>query len=81
HRKDAFKKLVDRFAIPVATNYQIVVYVIAILLIQVGMESSKKGELLEFTLTHIILLNFAFAYNRKLFRPAPATDNNSPDKS
>ena len=70
HKKTAFRDFVDRFAIPIASNYQIAAYIIAILLIQVGMESSKKGELLEFTLTHIILLNFAFAYNREIYIPA-----------
>ena len=66
-KKPGFRKLVDRFGIPVATNYQIAAYVITILLIQVGMVHSKKGELLEFALTHIIFLNFAFAYNRQVF--------------
>ena len=74
YRKKAnFKKFVDRFAIPIASNYQIVAYVIALLLIQVGMESSKKGEFLEFNLTHIFLLNFAFAYNKEIFKPADNT--------
>ncbi|MCW8963442.1 MAG: hypothetical protein OQL16_06550 [Gammaproteobacteria bacterium] len=69
-----FKNVVDKFAIPIATNYQIAAYLIAVLLIQVGMDSSKKGELLEFTLTHIFLLNFAFAYNREIFQAKDATD-------
>ena len=75
------KELVDKFAIPIATNYQIAAYVIAILLIQVGMEHSKKGELLEFAMTHIFLLNFAFAYNREVFTPAsrPAETTNTVD--
>jgi len=73
HKKAAFRNFVDRFAIPVASHYQVAAYVIAILLIQVGMESSKKGELLEFTLTHLIFLNFAFAYNRKIFQPEQDT--------
>lgn len=68
HYQPAMKKLVDRFAIPIATNYQIAAYIIALLVIQIGMESSKKGELLEFALTHIFLLNFAFAYNKNIFR-------------
>lgn len=70
--RPAFKDQVDRFAIPIATNYQIAAYILALLLIQVGMESSKKGELLEFTLTHIFLLNFAFAYNREIFQRKPS---------
>ena len=68
-RRPAFKKLVDRFAIPIASNYQIAAYIIALLVIQVGMDSSKKGELLEFALTHIFLLNFTFADNREIFLP------------
>jgi hypothetical protein len=77
HKKTAFRSFVDRLAIPVASHYQVAAYVIAILLIQVGMESSKKGELLEFTLTHLILLNFAFAYNRKIF--VPGNQKNKPE--
>jgi hypothetical protein len=77
HKKTAFRSFVDRLAIPVASHYQVAAYVIAILLIQVGMESSKKGELLEFTLTHLILLNFAFAYNRKIF--VPVNQKNKPE--
>jgi hypothetical protein len=74
HYRPAFKKQVDRFAIPIATHYQIAAYLLAILVIQVGMESSKKGELLEFAMTNIFLLNFAFAYNRQIFQPKDADD-------
>ena len=71
------KNLVDRFAIPVATNYQIVAYLLLVLLIQVGMEHSKKGELLEFSLTWLFFLNFAYAYNREIYLPhsSNATDH------
>ena len=70
YRKQArIKNLVDRFAIPIATNYQIIAYVLALLLIQAGMVHSKKGELLEFTLTWLFLLNFAYAYNRQIYLP------------
>ena len=79
YRKRAgFKRIVDRFAIPVAANYQIVAYVVAILLIQIGMEHSKKGELLEFALTHIFFLNFAFAYNRDIY-VSKARQANTPE--
>lgn len=68
HCQPAMKKWVDQFAIPIATHYQVAAYIIALLLIQLGMESSKKGEMLEFALTHIFLLNFAFAYNKEIFQ-------------
>lgn len=74
-KKPGIKRLVDRFAIPVATNYQIVAYILVILLIQVGMIHSKKGELIEFTMTWLIVLNFAYAQNRDIFKPVKPSDS------
>lgn len=67
-RRAWVNRLVDQFAIPVATNYQILAYIIVVLLVQVGLEHSKKGELLEFSLTWLVLLNFAYPDNRDIFK-------------
>lgn len=69
YRKQArVRRLVDRFAIPMPTNYQIITYLVILLLILVGMDHSKKGELLEFSLTWLFLLNFAYAANRAIYQ-------------
>jgi hypothetical protein len=64
----SFKKRVDQFAIPIATNYQIAAYVITLVIILIGMDHSKKGELLEFSLTWLFLLNFWFPQNAAIYK-------------
>jgi len=66
-RKEGVKRFVDKFAIPIAQNYQIVAYILLLLLVQVLMVSSKKGEMLEFAGSIIFLLNVVFPYNQSLF--------------
>jgi hypothetical protein len=65
--KEGVKRVVDKFAIPIAQNYQIVAYVVLLLLVQVIMESSKKGEMLEFAGSIIFILNVVFPYNKAVF--------------
>ncbi len=67
-RKEGVKKFVDRFAVPIAQNYQIVAYIVLLIVVQVIMVSSKKGEMLEFAGSIIFLLNVAFPYNRSIFQ-------------
>ncbi|MCW8930405.1 MAG: hypothetical protein OQL19_09225 [Gammaproteobacteria bacterium] len=68
-KKDSVKQFVDKFAVPIAQNYQIVAYVVLLILVQVIMASSKKGEMLEFAGSVIFLLNVAFPYNKSNFEP------------
>ena len=66
-RREGVKQFVDKFAIPIAQNYQIVAYIVLLLLVQVLMVSSKKGEMLEFAGSIIFLLNITYPYNRTIF--------------
>jgi hypothetical protein len=72
HRKAAVQQFVDRFAIPIAQNYQILAYVLLLIFVQVLMASSKKGEMLEFAGSIIFLLNVMYPYNRAYFEPDKA---------
>ncbi len=65
--KDGVKKFVDKFAVPIAQNYQIIAYVVLLVLVQGLMASSKKGEMLEFAGSIIFLLNVAYPYNKTNF--------------
>lgn len=69
-RKSAVRRLLDRFAIPIATNYQIAAIILTLLLVQVLMNSSRKPELLEFAGSFLFLLIVAFPENRSLFQAA-----------
>ena len=74
-RKPGVQRFMDRLAIPIATNYQIVAYILVLLVVQVLMDSSKKGEMLEFAGSFVFLLNVVFPYNRSLFQ---ADDTHGP---
>ncbi len=66
-RKPGMKLFLDRLAVPIAKPYQVVSYLVVIVLTQVVMASSKRGELAEFAGSFLFLLNIAFPYNRGLF--------------
>ncbi len=66
-RKPGMKLFLDRFAVPIAKPYQVISYLLVIVLTQVIMASSKRGELAEFAGSFLFLLNIAFPYNRELF--------------
>jgi len=70
-RKLAAQRFMDKLAIPIAANYQIVAYILVLLVllvVQVLMDSSRKGEMLEFSGSFVFLLNVVFPYNRSLFQ-------------
>ncbi len=66
-RKEGVKRFLDKFAVPIAQNYQIAAYILLLIVVQVLMASSKKGEMLEFAGSIIFLLNVAYPYNKSTF--------------
>ena len=67
-RKPRLKNFLDRFAVPIAKPYQVISYLVILVLIQIVMNSSKRGELAEFAGSFLFLLNIAFPYNKELFQ-------------
>jgi hypothetical protein len=67
-RRQGLKDFMDRFAVPIATPYQVISYLIALTVIQIIMDDSKRGELAEFAGSFLFFLNIAFPYNRELFQ-------------
>jgi hypothetical protein len=67
-RKPAVANFLDRFAVPIAKPYQVISYIVIIVLVQLLMVSSKRGEMSEFAGSFLFLLNIAFPYNHGLFR-------------
>ena len=72
-RKSAVRRMLDRFGIPIATNYQVAAIILTLLLVQVLMSSSRKPELLEFAASFLFLLIVAFPENRSLFQAVETT--------
>jgi hypothetical protein len=67
-RRPAVANFLDRFAVPIAKPYQVISYIVIIVLVQLLMVSSKRGEMSEFAGSFLFLLNIAFPYNHGLFR-------------
>ena len=59
--------LVDRIAIPIPRVFHILSYIILVILVEM-VDSSKKGELLEFGGCWIFLLMIFNPYNREIFK-------------
>ena len=69
-RKQGLKNFMDRYAVPIATPYQVISYLIALTTIQIIMDDSKRGELAEFAGSFLFFLNIAFPYNSEIFQPS-----------
>jgi hypothetical protein len=67
-RRPAVANFLDKFAVPIAKPYQVVSYIVVIVLVQLLMVSSRRGEMSEFAGSFLFFLNVAFPYNHSLFR-------------
>ena len=74
-RKPGLRIFLDRFAVPIAKPYQVISYLVVLVLIQVIMASSRRGELAEFAGSFLFLLNIAFPYNQELFSSGDSRNN------
>jgi len=65
---ERFKNLMNRWGIPIAQNYQILLWVIVIIVVQFHISLSKKaGELLELCSCFFFLLILVHPYNQEIF--------------
>jgi hypothetical protein len=61
------KEFINRWAIPIAQNYQVLLFIIITIAIRMHLNLSKKiGELLEFSVCYIIFLILVHPYNREI---------------
>ena len=67
HFKAGVRNFMDRLAVPIATNYQVAAYLLVLIVVQVLMASSKKGEMLEFAFSFLFLLTIAYPFNRHIY--------------
>lgn len=70
-KKAGFKVFLDKLAVPIPQNHQIIAYVIAVLVIQILMTSGKKGEMLEVIGSMLLVINLAYPYNKDIFESNP----------
>lgn len=66
-KKAAVRRFLDRVAFPVPQNYQIIAYVVALLIVEGLTDSSKRGEMTEFSIAFVVYLNLMYPGNKALF--------------
>ena len=67
-RNEKVRSCADSFSIPMPRNYHIIAYIVLILIVEVLVDSKRKGELTEFAGCFIFFLNVAFPYNPHIFQ-------------
>jgi len=66
-RKATVRRFLDRLAFPVPKNYQIIAYIVALIIVEGLTDSSKRGEMTEFSITFVVFLNLMYPGNKALF--------------
>lgn len=69
HRRPRFGRFIDSWAIPVPTTYQIVAYLAVVAVVELLIDSSKRGEMTEFGGAIVFMLNVVFPANRHIYDP------------
>ena len=62
-----FAHWLDSIAIPMPKNYQWISYLLLIAVVELLIDSSKRGEITEFAGSFIFMLNVVFPYNQHCF--------------
>jgi len=70
HRRNArVRRIVDGWAIPMPTPYQVLAYLAVVAVVELLIDSSKRGEMTEFGGAIVFMLNVVFAANRHIYDP------------
>ena len=68
-RSPRVRNLVDSWAIPMPTVYQVGAYLVVVGVVELLIDSSKRGEMTEFAGAIVFMLNVVFAANRHIYDP------------
>jgi hypothetical protein len=66
-KHSGFADWLDSMAIPMPRNYQLISYLLLIVVVELLIDSSKRGEITEFAGSFIFMLNVVFPYNQRCF--------------
>jgi len=66
-KQRVFADWLDSLAIPMPKNYQFISYLLLIVVTELLMDSSKRGEITEFAGSFIFMLNVVYPYNQHCF--------------
>lgn len=68
-RKIKVRQWLDNMAVPMPENHHIIAWICLLAVVELLVDHSKRGELIEFGGTWIFLINVLYAYNAKIFSP------------
>ena len=63
-RQPKFQHWIDQSGIPMPRNHHIYAYLLVVFIVEVLVDSKRRGELTEFAGSFVFLMNIWFAYNR-----------------
>lgn len=66
-KKEKVRSFLSMLAFPLPKNYQIISYIVALAVIELLIDSSKRGEMTEFIISFIVFLNLMYPRNNWLF--------------
>lgn len=66
-KRGKVKEFLDNMAVPMPQNYQIAGWLLIVLIVEGIIDSSKRGEMTEFSGSFMFLLILSFPYNREAF--------------
>ena len=66
-KKHSVRYFLDQLGVPMPTNYQILGYIVVIIIVELLIDSSRRGEITEFTGVIIFLLNLTYPYNANIY--------------
>lgn len=71
NKNQKFAAFIDRCGIPIPQNYQIIGYILALVIVEVILknysDTGRRGELTEFSVSYLVLLNIIFSKNASIY--------------
>jgi hypothetical protein len=69
HRSTRVRRFIDTWAIPIPAVHQVIAYVAVVAVVELLIDSAKRGEMTEFAGAIVFMLNVVFAANRHIYSP------------
>ncbi|MFT5260454.1 MAG: hypothetical protein ACI9J2_002891 [Saprospiraceae bacterium] len=67
-KKIGVRSVLDRLAFPCPQNYQIIAYFVVLIIVELLIDSSKRGEMNEIAISSVVFLNLLFPWNKEKFQ-------------
>lgn len=74
HRRNPrVRSLIDSWAIPMPALHHVAAYIVVVLVVELLVETSRRGEMTEFGGAIVFMLNVVFPANRAIYRSGPTS--------